>query len=369
MIMKAFNRLGLGLLFTALFVFSFTAAAFTIPEISFLNHVEPLQNVKFIVTPEDGNEQLVAAFDAAKKSIKVGIFGISSQDIAGSLVTAQKRGVSVTVICDSYCEASPKRLAITNQLRESGVTVYIASSGFSITHWKMFVIDENLAFISTMNFISRHSEMRDMGVFVSNPTIVQEILNVYAADIENSKNSTAITPPLSQPNLVWSPANSADKLVQLINSADQTIEIWIENMGNNSVHAALAKAVQRQVKVRVLTSLCGMGMTGSMAYKNLKQLIATGVTVQGMPYPATTDMPYIHAKTINVDHQMVFMGSENFSNNSLLNSRELGLIFNNQQIQSRMANLYEADWKHSLPIPDIAPETCDSLTPPPTVLP
>lgn len=369
MIMKAFKATCLGLFITFQLGLSLSASAFTIPEISFLKQIEPLQNVKFVVTPEDGNEQLVSAFNAAKKSIHVGIFGISSQDIADSLSAAQKRGVAVTVICDKYCEANPKRLAITNQLRNAGVTVYIASSAFSITHWKMFVIDENLAFISTMNFITRHSEMRDMGVFVSNPSIIQEILKVYTADIENSKNTTNITPTLSQPNLVWSPTNSEDKLVQLINTADQTIEIWIENMGNNSIHEALANAVKRQVKVRVLTSLCGMGMTGPMAYKNLRLLMAKGITVQGMPYPATTAIPYIHAKTINVDHQMVFMGSENFSNNSLLYSRELGLIFNNQDVQNRMAALYESDWKQSLPIPDVAPETCDSLTPPPEVLP
>jgi len=360
------NAKGLFILSAAV-LFAMKSFAFTAPANSFLKALEELQVQKFIVTPDDGNKQLIEAFNSATKTIQVGIFGISSQDIADSLVTAQKRGVHVTVICDSYCESNPKRLAITNQLRDSGAAVYIASTGFSITHWKMFVIDQKLAFISTMNFIARHDQMRDMGVFVTNPSIIKEMLAVYNADIENSKNQTTITPTLTQPNLLWSPVNSEDKLVQLINTADSSIEIWIENMGNKKIHSALANAVKRNVNVRVLTSLCGMGMPVASAHEVLKQLIGMGIRVQGMPYPATNDAPYIHAKTINVDHQVVFLGSENFSNNSLLSSRELGIIFKDANIQQRMADLYESDWKGSLPIPAVAPATCDALTPPPGV--
>lgn len=366
---KALRHFSIGLfLFLGLQAAS-TSFAFTIDSSSFLTNLEPLTDAKFVVTPGDGHADLIKAFDNAKKSINVGIFGISDPNIANSLSAAQKRGVAVTVICDKYCESNPKRLAITNQLRADGVQVYIASTGFtgfSITHWKMFVIDESLAFVSTMNFISSSDKMRDMGVFLTNPSIVKEILTVFAADIENSKNQTAVTPALSQPNLVWSPINSEAKLVQLINSAEKTIDIWIENMGENQIHAALAAAVQRHVQVRVLTSLCGMGMPPAAAYATLKNLSSQGISVQGMPYPASTDVPYIHAKTINVDHQVVFLGSENFSPNSLLKARELGLIFNNAEIQSRMAALYETDWKNSQTIPETAPATCDALPMPTT---
>ncbi|MFZ3231187.1 MAG: phospholipase D-like domain-containing protein [Pseudobdellovibrio sp.] len=330
---------------------------------AFLGQLEPLQNARYISTPNNGHEDLIAAFNAAKKSIKIGIFGISDKLIADSLSAATKRGVAVTVICDKYCEASPSRLAITQQLRADGVEFYIASAGFNISHWKMFVIDESMVFVSTMNFITRHQQMRDMGIFLTNPSIVQEILAVFNADIENSKNATALTPMVTQPNLVWSPINSENKLVQLINSAKSSIEIWIENMGDVKLQEALKNAVQRHVKVRILTSVCGMGGPSVTAYANLSALALSGIMIQAVPFPASSAIPYIHAKTINVDHQTVFLGSENFSRNSLLFSRELGLIFNDPLIESQMANLYEADWKQSVLLPAIPPETCTALTP------
>lgn len=344
----------------ATILFSFSSFAL---DTEFLKKLEPLQNVRFVMTPDEDHQALYDAFDGAKKSIKVGIFGISSKAIADHLSAAQKRGVQVTVICDEYCIDNPKRLAITEQLLADGVSVHIATPGFTISHWKMFVVDDNVAFISTMNFITRMNQMRDMGVFITNKTIIAEILSVFEADIENSKNTTDITPKLTHPNLVWSPINSEDKLTALIGSATKTIEIWIENMGNPAIHKALKEAVERKVKVRVLTSICGLGMPPEAAFVHLNQLSGYGVEVKGAPFPATTEIPYIHAKTITVDHTTTFIGSENFSINSLQKARELGIIFKNTSIEKQMTRLFEKDWKNAINLPEKPPEKCEALTP------
>lgn len=227
----------------------------------------------------------------------------------------------------------------------------------------MFVIDDSKVFISTMNFISRFIQMRDMGIFVTNPSIVKEVLSVFNADIENAKNQTALTPVLSQPNLVWSPANSEEKLVQLILSAENSIDIWIENMGNAAIHQALKTAIDKGVHVRLMTSLCSLGMDPSFAFNHLNQLIGIGVTVQVMPFPASPKIPYIHAKVIVVDKKMTFLGSENFSMNSLLNARELGIIFEDSEIQKRINSLFESDWIQTVRLPANPPESCEALQP------
>lgn len=333
-----------------------------LPDAGFLNQLEPLQNGVFVTTPEQDHQPLLEAFAQAKTSIYVGIFGISSPKIGDALSAAQKRGVKVVVICDKYCTNNPKRAEIYNKLKTDGVEIYTATTGFSISHWKMFVVDEKIAFISTMNFIVRTEQMRDMGVFLTNESIVKEIIAVFKSDVENAKNQTAITPTLTNPNLVWSPNNSEDKLVQLIRSARKTIDIWIENVGNKNIHTALKDVAERGVKVRVLTSECGMGMPPAAAFINLKDLASGGINVQVMPFPATKEVPYIHAKTIDVDHAVVFLGSENFSANSLLKARELGIIFRDQAIEARMNTLFEEDWTGSIVLPEKAPDTCSPLT-------
>lgn len=350
----------LSLLFTTLVSIYVWSAETSTP--SFLNQLEPLQNDVLVVTPEQDHTPLIEGFAEAKTSIYVGIFGISSPKIADALSAAQKRGVKVTIICDKYCSNNPKRAEIYNKLQADGVEIYTATTGFTISHWKMFVIDEKKAFVSTMNFIVRTNQMRDLGIFFTNENIIKEIVSVFKSDVENAKNQTAITPPLSNPNLVWSPNNSEEKLVQLILTARKSVDIWIENMGNANVHSALKDVAKRGVTVRLLTSECGMGMPPAAAFVNLQDLASNGVKVQVMPYPATSEVPYIHAKTISVDDSIQFLGSENFSNNSLLKARELGIIFRDKEIQTKMDQLFEQDWSRSIVLPEKAPETCSPLT-------
>lgn len=327
-----------------------------------LNQIIPLKDLDFVITPEQDHTKLLAAFKSARKNIKVGIFGISSVEIAEELISAVRRGVKVTVVCDKYCISTPKRQALFDQLKSSGVEMVLASSGFSITHWKMFVVDNSRAFISTMNFITRFNQMRDFGIFTSEKAIVAEVLRVFEQDIANSKDQGIKTPTLTSAHLIWSPNNSETKLIDMIDSAQSSIEIWIENMGNKNIHLALKEAVERKVKVRVLTSVCGLGMPAEQAFANLKELISYGVKVQAMPFPATTSLPYIHAKSINIDHQFIFLGSENFSYNSLLKARELGIVLKDPKIQKTMTDHYEKDWAKSIILPESAPETCDSLS-------
>lgn len=330
-----------------------------------IKDIKSMDNIDYVITPEEDHTKLVAAFKAAKTSIKVGIFGISSRIIATALKEQVQRGIKVTIICDNYCLQEGKRKEIFDELKSVGADMYISSSLFSIAHWKMFIVDDRRAFISTMNFITRANQMRDFGIFTDDSVIVQEIVKVFSQDIENSKAQTGITPEITSPHLVWSPVNSEDKLVDLINSAHSSIEIWIENLGNYNVHKALKAAALRKVDVRVLTSVCGMGMPHSQAYKNSKDLLTDGVNVKGMPYPANPDLPYVHAKSIHVDNKILFIGSENFSYNSLLKARELGIVLKSKKFQKVLGNYFEKDWSKSVTLPDIAPATCEPLTPTP----
>lgn len=341
--------------------FSFSAQAYS-PKAEWLTQLKSIDDLELVATPEQNHTPLFEAFAKAQKTIRIGIFGISSQEMADQIEKQIKRGINVTIICDKYCTNNEKRKAIFEQLKKAGANIMVATKGFTISHWKMFVIDESLAFISTMNFISRSNQMRDVGVFTADKSVIAEIIAVFDQDLKNASNQTNITPQLTSTNLVWSPNNSEAKLVDLINSADQSIEIWIENMGHIKIHEALHAAVTRKVRVRVLTSVCGLGMSGPAAYKNLNDLKKRGVTVKGTPFPASEGIPYIHAKTITVDHQAVFLGSENFSGNSINKARELGIVFKDVAVEQRMSALFEKDWAQSVEIPETAPEKCSPLT-------
>src|SRR6202042_612088 len=130
--------------------------------------------------------------------------------------------------------------------------------------------------------------------------------------------SSAITPPLGD-DLIWSPTNSLSALLGLIGSAKTSLAVENEEMGDAQIVTALEDAAKRGVAVEVAMT---NGGEYTMEFNALK---AAGVKVNTY---VTTAPLYIHAKIILADYgqsgQVAFVGSENFSNPSLTENRELG---------------------------------------------
>ena len=96
-------------------------------------------------------------------------------------------------------------------------------------------------------------------------------------------------------------------------------------MSDSGMATALENAATRGVSVKL--SMTSSTSSGTVSI--LTAMKAAGVQI--VEYPATGNYLYIHAKVIVADYgtsaETVFLGSENFSSNSLNNNRELGLIF------------------------------------------
>ena len=109
------------------------------------------------------------------------------------------------------------------------------------------------------------------------------------------------------------------------------------NVDQNEVAAA-----KRGVHVQVT-------MTNQPAWHgSFDALEAAGVQVR--TYRPSASL-YIHAKTIAVDGQRVFLGSENFSLGSLQRNRELGLVTVTKPIVQRIEQTFATDFAGATPWP------------------
>ncbi len=140
----------------------------------------------------------------------------------------------------------------------------------------------------------------------------------------------------------WSPTDSQGQLLGLINGATRSLRIYSEEMGDTAVEDALIKAARRGVDVQV----CGENQSGEYdrAYSRLAQ---AGIRISY--YRSSTGF-YIHGKVIEADygtaHAKVFIGSENFSNTSLNDNRELGLIISSHAVMSAIASTFATDFRN-----------------------
>jgi cardiolipin synthase A/B len=289
--------------------------------------------------PKQGFSPVYDLINGAKTSIDMTMYELEDSTAEKDLVTAEKRGVDVRVILDQREESDNS--AAYNYLKNNGVHVVWSWSKYYYTHEKSLVIDGSTAVIMTANLTSQYySTSRDFGVIDTNAEDVAAIVKVFNADYAHE----AVTPG-DGADLVWSPTNSQTQLLALINDAKSSLRIYSEEMDDTAIENALVSAAKRGVDVQ----LCGENEDGEYdsAYTTLAD---AGVHIS---YYSNPDGFYIHGKVIEADYgksdAKVFIGSENFSNTSLNENRELGLIISNTTIESSIASTFATDFKDGTP--------------------
>jgi len=306
----------------------------------------------------DGHPDFVAAIASARSSIEMTMYHLTDEGVVQALAQAASRQVSTRVILDVKTQKNAKSASMIEVLKNAGAQVELSSSAFSLTHMKAMVIDQQVAYVTSINLTKITDVTRDLGVVTTDPGVIQEMQSVFEADWINAQKNTADTPALQNPNLIWSPVNSESRLLDLINSAQRSIITTVENFDRDSILMALSQATARGVSVRMIVPECDANPNPFLNFDASRRLDQAGGQVRMMPSPASPLMPYMHLKMIEVDDQTVYIGSVNFSSNSLLASRELGIIFPDLTTASRVKTIFESDWASAVEVPATNPSTC-----------
>jgi cardiolipin synthase A/B len=287
-----------------------------------------------ITEPNAGYAPIDAFLASARHRLDLTMYELDDQNAESILAADASRGVNVRVLLDREYVGEANSPAFA-YLAAHRVHVRWASSQVAITHEKSFVVDGRVAVIMTGNFTSRYyASDRDFAVVDRNTADVSAIERVFALDWTNR----SVTPGAGS-DLVWSPG-SEEALVALIGSARHRLIVENEEMSAEPVISALESAARRGVMVEVV-------MTESDEWDSaLTALARDGVRVRTYAYDAPL---YIHAKAISVDGRRVFLGSQNFSTESLDYNRELGLITTAAPIVGRVTSTLAGDYSRAVP--------------------
>ena len=153
-----------------------------------------------------------------------------------------------------------------------------------------------------------------------------------------------IQPPTGA-DLLWSPTNAKDQMLALISGAKHSIRVYDEELSDSTIVTALARAAKRGVSVQV----CGENQYGHYD-RQFTELTDAGAKVT---YFSSSHGFYIHAKVIEVDEgtarAQMYVGSENFTTNSLRQNRELGLILTGKSVLRSVASTFAGDFRKATP--------------------
>jgi phosphatidylserine/phosphatidylglycerophosphate/cardiolipin synthase-like enzyme len=290
--------------------------------------------LSLITEPQQGYAPIYALLASPKHTLDLTIYELQDVKAEQILAADAHRGVQVRVLLDrSYIGSYDQRAF--SYLQGNGVRVRWASSQVEITHEKSFVIDHSKAVIMTGNLTSQYySTTRDFAVVDTNAADVSAIEQTFDLDWTNEPG----VPPHGS-DLVWSPG-SEQTLVSLIESAHRSLLVENEEISAPAIVGALEEAASRNVHVRLV-------MEQSSEWDDtFDALVRAGVQVR--TYNASAAL-YIHAKVIDVDDSRVFIGSENFSVESLQYNRELGLITSSPTIVNAIQQTLTDDFEGGHP--------------------
>jgi phosphatidylserine/phosphatidylglycerophosphate/cardiolipin synthase-like enzyme len=303
-----------------------------------------IQIDKLIVMPmASSHSDWVDAIKKARKSIHMEMFHITEKAVIEALVARAHDNIDMRIVVDHQAKGGYK--AALDTLTNAGVQVRLGSQAYSITHSKAMIVDGETAWITSINMTNTGTGSRDFGILTPDQKIIAEIDKVFEADWKAAADDSSVdtTPSVNHPNLAWSPTNSTNQLKKLVDSATRTLDIEVENLGADDLINAFNTAASRGVEVRLIIPQC----TGNNPnnYAALKKL--NGVKYHVEHDGKSLSQPYLHAKMMVVDGKRNYIGSINFSYNSTQKARELGVIFLDENIGSKLSSEFETDWNRS----------------------
>ncbi|HEY1912339.1 MAG TPA: phospholipase D-like domain-containing protein [Vicinamibacterales bacterium] len=293
-----------------------------------------------LVLPDHTAKPIIDAIDAAKTIVRVKMFLFSDPDLVKAVVRAQKRGVDVRVMLNPARRSGESVNAPTHKkLSDAGITVLDTSPAFDVTHEKSMVVDEDAAFVQSLNWETRNlTETRDFAVITREPAEVAEVTACFDADwarkpfVVNDKTL-----------LIWCNANGRERIAQFIDDTKESLLLQNERYQDPVIIERLVRAAMRGVKIHLLARPPHKIKKEKLieAVGGLRILADVGVKVHKLQHLK------LHGKMLLGDGTRAIIGSINLAPGSFDSRRELAIETNQPAVIEPLSKMSHHDWKHS----------------------
>jgi len=288
------------------------------------------ENEQVYSLPEEKNA-VYNFIDKAEKSIDITIYMLSDNTVKNKLIEKNKNGINVRIILEKTPFGGGSiNYKTFNEFIKEKINIKYSNPEFSLTHAKYIIIDKKEAFIMTANltYSGLHND-RDFIIYENSESIINDLNLLF----ENDFNYKKYIPKNS--SLIISPINSRNKLELLINNATKDIKIYAENIGDKNIENLLTKKLQENVSVKIIVPDSKL-IESNKEYLN--RLEKAGAKISNLK------KPYQHAKILIIDESIMYLGSINFSRQSMEENREVGIITINKNSISKVVDIFNKDF-------------------------
>jgi cardiolipin synthase A/B len=271
------------------------------------------------------------------------MFLFSDPSLMKAMVAARKRGVKVRVMLNlARRSGEADNIETKKRLETADIEVADSNPAFDVTHEKSMVIDDEIAYVKSLNWVTKNlTETRDYAVVTTRAKEVEEIIDCFEADWKRKAFRAGNTG-----ELIWCKGNGRDRISQFIDEAKHTLFVQNERYQDAVIIERLVRAHERGVKVHVMArpphKLKKEKLTEGVG--GLRILDDVGVKVHKLKHLK------LHAKMLLADHSRGIVGSINLTPGSFDSRRELAIEVYAANVVDRLEKVARHDWKHSHPL-------------------
>ena len=290
--------------------------------------------------------QLVEAMDTAQFSIDVAMYHLNLWSVRDALIYAHQRGVEVRVITDS---AYKDELEILS-LQEAGIQV-VEDRRPSLMHHKFVVIDRDEVWTGSMNMTLNGAYRNDNHLLRLRS---KEVAEDYVREFEEmfvedrfGASSLSDTPyPELQINhqkveVYFSPEDQVLKrLLEILGEVDRSVEFLAYALTTDTIGERLLELHRAGVKVRGVVEQSQVLATGSETPRLRKA---------GLDIRLDTNPSSMHHKVFIVDHEIVLLGSYNFTRSAEEKNDENVIILHDPALASQFLLEFERIYQAATP--------------------
>jgi cardiolipin synthase len=274
--------------------------------------------VELIVQPTAGITPILAAMDAASKTLDLIIFRFDAKPLERGVEAAVQRGVVVRALIAHTNRGGEKGLRqLELRLLQAGVTVSRTADDLVRYHGKLMLVDREELHVYGFNYTARDLRSRSFGLITRDRKTVQEAVRLFEADAQREEFEPGAD------GFVISPENAREQLATFIHHAKKQLVVWDPKVTDPQMIRLLHQRAKAGVDVRILGKIGKRG--GDLRVQKLEN-------------------DRLHVRGMVRDGDAAFVGSQSLRAVELDARREVGLIVRDQKVVKQMLDVFEEDW-------------------------